>query len=125
MELLHKELTEQIIGAALKVHIALGPGLLEGAYETCLTHELRKAGLKVDTQVVLPVTYDGVNVDLGYRIDLLVSDRVVVELKALDQLLPVHVAQLLTYLKLSRYPVGLLMNFNVVVLQDGIKRKVL
>jgi GxxExxY protein len=115
-------LTGTIIGAAMKVHSVLGPGLLESAYETCLIHELRKQGLAVAAQVALPVEYDGVRLDAGYRIDLLVEDRVIVELKAVDQLLPIHQAQMLSYLKLSGKRVGLLINFNVVHLKHGIKR---
>ena len=117
-------ITAQIIDAAMKVHSALGPGLLESAYHGCLLHELRKRGLTVLPQVVLPVVYDGVKIDVGYRIDLLVEDAVIVELKSVDKLAPIHQAQLLTYLKLSDIKVGLLMNFNVLHLKDGIKRLV-
>jgi len=116
------EITGQIIDAALKVHTALGPGLLESAYEACLAHELTKRGLKVDQQKELPVLYDGLKLDVGYRIDLLVEDSVIVELKATHELAPVHDAQLLSYLKLSDLQVGLLINFNVVRLKNGIKR---
>ena len=116
------KLTGAVIAAAMKVHSALGPGLLESAYETCLAHELRKQGFAVATQVALPVVYDGVKLDLGYRIDLIVNDEVVVELKAADQLLPIHQAQLLSYLKLSSRRIGLLINFNVVLIKDGIHR---
>jgi GxxExxY protein len=94
-------ITEAIIGAAMKVHSALGPGLLESAYEACLAHELRKAGFDVRSQVELPVVYDGVRVDLGYRIDLLVNDTVIVELKCVEKIAPIHEAQALSYLKLS------------------------
>jgi len=118
------EISGQIVDAAMKVHTALGPGLLESAYEGCLAYELRKRGLKVAVQVGLPVVYEGVNIDVGYRIDLLVEDVVIVELKSLDKLAPIHEAQLLTYLKLSGKRLGLLMNFNVVHLKDGIKRMV-
>ena len=118
------EVSGQIVDAAMKVHSALGPGLLESAYEGCLAHELRKRGLKVAVQVALPVVYEGVNIDVGYRIDLLVEDLVIVELKSVDKLAPIHEAQLLTYLKLSGKRLGLLMNFNVVHLKDGIKRMV-
>ena len=96
------EITAQIVDAAIKVHTALGPGLLESAYEACLAHELRKRNLRVETQVALPVHYDGVEIELGYRIDLLVEGAVIVELKAVRELLPIHEAQLLSYLKLSR-----------------------
>lgn len=113
-----------VVDAAMKVHTALGPGLLESAYEACLLHELRKRGRKVLSQVTLPVVYDGVKIDVGYRIDLLVEDVVIVELKAVEKLLPIHDAQLLSYLKLGGYRLGLLINFNVLHLRDGIKRKV-
>ena len=115
-------ITEAIIGAAIKVHSALGPGLLESAYEACLAHELRKAGFDVRSQVELPVIYDGVRVDLGYRIDLLVNDAVIVELKCVEKIAPIHEAQILSYLKLSKKRVGLIINFHVRHLKDGIKR---
>ena len=118
------EVSGQVVDAAMKVHSALGPGLLESAYEACLLHELRKRGRKVLSQVALPVVYDGVKIDVGYRIDLLVEDVVIVELKAVEKLLPIHDAQLLSYLKLGGYRLGLLINFNVLHLKDGIKRKV-
>ena len=117
-------ITEAIIGAAMKVHSALGPGLLESAYEACLAHELRKAGFDVRSQVELPVIYDGVRVDLGYRIDLLVNDAVIVELKCVEKIAPIHEAQILSYLKLSKKRVGLIINFHVRHLKDGIKRVV-
>lgn len=116
------DLTGQIIDAAIKVHTALGPGLLESAYEACLAHELRKRGLKVDVQLELPIEYDGVRLDVGYRIDLLVNDAVIVELKAVSEIHPIHQAQLLSYLKLSKKKIGLLINFHVLRLKDGIKR---
>jgi GxxExxY protein len=119
------EVSGQVVDAAMKVHTALGPGLLESAYEGCLLHELRKRGLRAANQEMLPVVYDGVQIDVGYRIDLLVQDMVIVELKAVDALAPIHEAQLLTYLKLSGKKVGLLINFNVLHLKDGIKRRVL
>ena len=118
------QISAQIIDAAMKVHSALGPGLLESAYEGCMLHELRKRGLKVYSQVGLPVVYDTVTIDVGYRIDLLVEDCVMVELKSIDKLVPVHEAQLLTYLKLSGVKLGLLINFNVLHLKDGLKRLV-
>jgi GxxExxY protein len=118
------EVSHGIINAALKVHSALGPGLLESAYQACLAHELRKAGFKVQTEVLLPVVYDGIELDLGYRIDLLVNDLVIVELKAVEKITPVHQAQLLSYLKLSKKSLGLIINFNVLRLKDGIKRMV-
>ncbi len=108
----------------MKVHSALGPGLLESAYEACLIHELTKRGLRVSSQVALPVAYDGVRLDVGYRIDLLVEDEVVVELKAVDLLLTIHQAQLLSYLRLSGKKVGLLINFNTGRMKDGIRRLV-
>jgi GxxExxY protein len=119
------EVSGQVVDAAMKVHSALGPGLLESAYEGCVVHELRKRGLRVRQQVLLPVVFDGVQIDVGYRIDLLVEDLVIVELKAVDALAPIHEAQLLTYLKLSGKKVGLLITFNVLHLKDGIKRRVM
>jgi len=118
------EVSRHIITAAMKVHSALGPGLLESAYEACLAHELRKAGLKVETQVGLPVVYDGVTLDLGYRIDMIVNGLVVVELKSVEEISRVHVAQVLSYMKLSKKQLGLIINFNVLRLKDGIKRLV-
>jgi GxxExxY protein len=118
------EVSGQIVDAAMKVHSALGPGLLESAYEACLAHELRKRGRKVLSQMVLPLVYDGVEIDAGYRIDLFVDDVVIVELKAVERLLPIHEAQLLSYLRLSGCKLGLLINFNVLHLRDGIKRLV-
>jgi len=117
--------SREIINAAMKVHSALGPGLLESAYEACLAYELGKAGLKVDAQLALPVVYDGIRLDIGYRIDLLVQDLVVIELKTVETVTPVHQAQLLSYLKLSGKSLGLMINFNVVHLKDGIKRYVI
>jgi GxxExxY protein len=116
------EITDKIIGCAIKVHNALGPGLIESAYEVCLAHEINKQGLGVQTQVALPVIYDNIKLDAGYRLDLLVEQRVVLELKAVERLIPIHEAQLLSYLKLSRLPLGLLINFNVRLLRDGIRR---
>ena len=116
------DITSEIIGSAMRVHTALGPGLLEKAYEACLLHELRKRGLQVCSQVELPVVYDGIRIDVGFRIDLLVEDRVIVELKACEGITPVFEAQLVSYLKLSGRPVGLLINFHVRHLRDGIKR---
>ena len=118
------KITEIIIGAAMAVHRELGPGLLESAYEACLAYELPDRGLSVERQKALPVKYRGVNVDCGYRIDLLVEGKVVVELKAVERLEAIHHAQLLSYLKLSGCKVGLLINFNVKVLKDGIRRLV-
>ena len=116
------DITGHIVDASMKVHTELGPGLLESAYEACLAHELTKRGLKAVSQLALPVKYDGIELDAGYRIDLLVEDRVIVELKAVEKTTPLHEAQLLSYLKLSNKKIGLLINFNVVRLKDGIKR---
>jgi GxxExxY protein len=113
-----------VVDSAMEVHSTLGPGLLESAYEVCLIHELRQRGLEVHSQLALPVVYKDVRVDLGYRIDLLVGQGVIVELKALDKLLPVHEAQLLSYLRLSGHRLGLLLNFHAPHLKDGIKRMV-
>ena len=118
------EISHAVISAALKVHTALGHGLLESAYEACLAHELRKIGLKVETQLGLPVIYDGIRLDLGYRIDMLVNDLVVVELKSVEEISRIHVAQVLFYMKLSKKQLGLIINFNVLRLKDGIKRLV-
>jgi len=117
--------TEQIIGAAIEVHRALGPGLLESAYEECLCHELNLRKIPFERQKPLPVEYKGVKLDCGYRLDLLVDNSVVVELKAVETIEPIHEAQLLTYLKLGGWRLGLLINFNVPVLKDGIRRRVL
>jgi GxxExxY protein len=113
---------DRLLGCALRVHRALGPGLLESAYEACLSHELSKVGLEHQRQLVLPVAYEGMRVDLGYRLDLLVEKMVVVELKAVDALTDVHRAQLLSYLKLGGYRLGYLLNFNVKMLKTGICR---
>lgn len=118
------KISGEIVNAAIKVHSSLGPGLLESAYEACLKHELTKRGIKTESQVTLPITYDGIKIDAGYRIDLLVEDTVIIELKAVSELIPIHEAQLLSYLKLSKKPLGLLINFNVLRLKDGIKRMV-
>jgi GxxExxY protein len=115
-------LTKEIIGAAIEVHRALGPGLLESAYEVCLCRELALRGIGFATQAPLPVSYKGVRLDCGYRIDLLVDGRIVVELKCVDAINSLHKAQLLTYLRLSNNKVGLIINFNVPVLKDGIER---
>jgi len=117
-------ITGIIIDAAMKVHSALGPGLLESAYEACLKYELSKRSLVVESQVVLPVFYNGVKIEAGYRIDLLVENEIILELKAVDKVIPIHEAQLLSYLKLSGKQVGLLLNFNVLHLKDGITRVV-
>ncbi len=116
------EISGQVIGAAIAVHRELGAGLLESAYEACLVHELRQRGVRVEQQVPQPVFYKGLQLECGYRLDLLVEDRVIVELKAVEAILPIHEAQLLTYLKLRKLRLGLLINFNVPILKHGIKR---
>jgi GxxExxY protein len=116
-------LTEQIIGAAIEVHKVLGPGLLESAYEECLCYELAQRGLKFRRQAELPVDYKEVTLDCGYRLDVVVEEQVLIELKVVDKIHPIHEAQLLTYMKLSKMGTGLLINFNVPVLKDGILRR--
>ncbi len=121
----HQELTAKIIGAAIEVHRALGPGLLESIYQTCLAHEMTLRGLRFEKEKPLPIEYKGVRLESGYRLDFIVDDKVVVELKAVDSIHDIHKAQLLTYLKLTGCKVGLLLNFNSAVLKDGIERLVL
>lgn len=116
------EITQTIIGCAIRVHSALGPGLLESAYRRCLIHELEKFDIVVESEVSLPIVYDGLKIDAVYRVDLRVEGLVLVEVKAVEVVLPVHRAQLLSYLQLSRDHFGLLLNFNVVHMKDGIKR---
>lgn len=123
--LLEKDLTDKIIGAAIEVHRALGPGLLESAYQLCLAQECKLQKLPFEEQMPLKLNYKGIELDGGYRIDFVFDKRVVVELKAVEEVLPVHEAQLLTYLKLTGIRVGLLLNFNTPVLKDGIYRRVL
>lgn len=118
------QITRQIVSAAMKVHSVLGPGLLESAYQACLLHELRKQELRVASQVGLPVIYEGEKIDLGYRIDLVVENLVIVEIKCVEAINPVHQAQLLSCMRLSGRGVGLLINFHVAHLRDGIKRMV-
>jgi GxxExxY protein len=120
-----RDLTERVIGLAIEVHRFLGPGLLESAYEECLTFELREAGVEHRRQVPLPVVYKDVRLDCGYRIDIVVRQQLIIEIKAIERIVPVHEAQILTYLRLSGYKVGLLLNFNSVVLKDGLRRFVL
>jgi len=120
-----KEITMKIIGAAIEVHKILGPGLLESAYEECLAHEMHLRNLSFNRQLPIAVAYKGVDLDCGYRLDFLVEKVVVLELKTVDALQPIHEAQVLTYLKLGGWTVGLLINFNVPVLRNGIKRLVL
>ncbi len=119
------DLTQKIIGAAIEVHRVLGPGLLESAYERCLVYELEKLGLRVETQKSLPIVYKEVDIEAGYRIDVLVEGQVVIELKAVERFTDVHEAQILTYLKLSGCKVGLLINFDVKLLKNGVRRFVM
>ena len=120
--MLHQTITEKIISAALQVHSAIGPGCLESTYQACLHHQLTADGVHIQHQLRLPVTYRGVELDAGYRLDFLVENCVIVELKAVEKLLPLHLAQVLSYLKLSGHSVGLLINFNVPHLRQGIRR---
>ena len=115
-------ISKEIVDSAIKVHTTLGCGMLESVYETCLAHELARRSLPVRKQVVMPIQYEGVTLDAGYRLDLLIAEKVVVEVKAVERMLPLHVAQLLTYLKLGGYKLGLLLNFNSVHLRHGIRR---
>lgn len=117
-----KQLTEKIIGCAINVHRVLGPGLLESAYEECLCYELSTLGINFARQVALPIVYKDVKLDCGYRMDLVVEETVIIEIKAVERIIPVFEAQLLSYLKLARKPIGLLINFHVPVLKHGIKR---
>lgn len=122
MKNLETEISFKIIGAAIEMHRVLGPGLLESAYEAALAHDLLELGLKISTQVPMPLVYKGIRQEVGFRIDLLVEDKVVVEIKSLERLAPVHYAQVLTYLRLSEKRLALLINFNTKVLKDGIFR---
>lgn len=124
LDLREKELTDKVIGCAIEVHRHLGPGLLESAYEECICRELGLRSIAFRRQVPLPIVYKGANLDCAYRMDVVVEDRVVVEIKSVEKLLPLHEAQLLTYLKLSGKQVGLLFNFNVPALKSGMKRLV-
>jgi GxxExxY protein len=117
-----EEVAKAVVDAAFKVHTALGPGLLESVYSICLAHELRQRGLVVEREVKLPIVYDGVTLDAGLRLDLIVEACVIVETKAVERMIPVFDAQLLTYLKLTGHVLGLLINFNVPLIKDGIKR---
>ena len=116
------KITEKIIGAAIEVHRTLGPGLLESAYQECLLYELKSLGLSVRKEVTLPIIYKEIKLNHGYRIDLLVNDKIVIELKTVESFTDVHSAQILTYLKLGEYPLGLLINFHTKLLKNGIKR---
>ena len=121
----YSELTSKVIGCAIEVHKVLGPGLLESAYEECLAYELQKAGLNIERQKALPVVYKDIKLDCGYRIDILVENAVVLELKSIDAVSPVHEAQILTYLKFSEKEIGLLINFNVTLLKNGLKKYIM
>ena len=123
-QLFEQQLTGQVIGAAIEIHKALGPGLLESTYQACLRKDLQMRGIVFEYEKPLPLEYKGIKLDCGYRLDLIVGGTVVVEVKAVETLAPIHEAQLLTYLKLTGVKVGLLINFNVVVLKNGIKRLV-
>lgn len=128
MQLTNEEINErtgQVVDAAMKVHTFLGPGLLESTYEACLGHELKLRGLSISTQYPVPLVYEGLNLEVGYRADLIVENAIIVELKAVDKLVPVHEAQLLSYLRLTGFRVGLLINFHEEHLRDGIRRRVL
>ncbi len=118
-------LSNRVIGCAIEVHRLLGPGLLESTYEQCLAHELRLAGIKFQLEAALPVEYKGIRLDCGYRIDLIIEEKLIVELKNVESILPIHEAQLLTYMKLAKISTGLLINFNTKLLRDGIRRFVL
>lgn len=123
-KIVENEISQLIIGCAIKVHTALGLGLLESAYEECLYYELVKIGLKVEKQKTLPLIYEDIKLEIGYRLDLMVEDKVIIEIKACEGLNDIHLAQVLTYLKLSDVKLGLLINFNVARVKDGIKRVV-
>jgi GxxExxY protein len=116
------KIAAQIVDSAFKIHQELGPGLLESAYETCLEHELKRRGFQVERQKTQPIHYDGLVIDAGYRLDLLVNDSIIIELKAVEQLAPIHQAQLMTYLRLSSKSLGFLINFNVPLIKNGIRR---
>jgi GxxExxY protein len=118
----NNEITELIIGCAIEVHKSLGPGLLESAYEECLVYELRILGLNVQRQLPIPIIYKDIKLDCGFKLDLLVENKVIVELKSVEEIHPVHEAQLLTYLRFANKPVGLLINFNVTLLKNGLRR---
>jgi GxxExxY protein len=119
-----EEVARQIVDAAVKVHRTLGPGLLESAYQQCLAYELRRRGVQAECEVLLPIVYDGQQIDAGYRIDMLIENCIIIENKTVEKLLPIHQAQLLTYLKLRNCQLGFLLNWNVVLMKHGIKRMV-
>ncbi|QXP79950.1 MULTISPECIES: GxxExxY protein [Winogradskyella] len=120
--MVYNKITENIIGAAIEVHKALGPGLLESAYQECLFYELKKIGYSIQKEITQPITYKEITLDHGYRIDLLVENSIVIELKTVEKFTDVHTAQILTYMKLGNYPIGLLLNFKTKLLKNGIKR---
>jgi GxxExxY protein len=124
-EFYNHKLSAKVIGSAIEVHRQLGPGLLESVYQKCLAHEMQIAGLKFHSELEIPIHYKGVSLDCAYRLDFLVEDFLVVEVKALNELLGIHQAQLLTYMRLCKKPIGLLLNFNVTLLKDGIRKSVL
>jgi GxxExxY protein len=119
-----KEIGGQIIDSSIKVHRALGPGLLESTYQACLAYELQQRGLRVETEVIQPVKYEGLNIDAGYRLDMVIEDSVIIENKSVEKLLPIHQAQLLTYLRIRNFRLGYLINWNVQLIKDGIHRMV-
>jgi GxxExxY protein len=119
-----EKVATQIVDASIKVHRTLGPGLLESAYQKCLEHELKSRGLKVVCEIPQPLFYQGLAVDVGYRLDMIVEDQIVIENKTVERVIPIHIAQLLTYLKLTEYKIGFILNWNVVLMKDGIIRKV-
>ncbi len=116
------EISKLIVSSALKVHRALGPGLLESAYEACLFYELKKTGLRIEKQKPLPLVYEDVKLDIGYRVDIIVENKVIIEIKSVDTLSDIHLAQVLTYLRISNCKLGMLINFNVILIKTGIKR---
>jgi len=120
-----EQIAQLVVDSAIKVHRVLGPGLLESVYEACLTHELKQRGLNVSTQVALPIHYEGMEIESGLRLDMLVENRVIVELKTVEKLLPVHEAQLISYLRLAQKQIGFLLNFHVALMKDGITRRVI
>lgn len=122
MELSENSIAKIVLDKAIKVHKTTGPGLLESAYEECLFYELNRAGLFVEKQKLLPLIYEGIKLDAGYRIDIMINNKVIIELKSVETIAPVHVAQVITYLKLSNCKLGILVNFNVALLKDGFKR---
>ena len=117
-----EEIATEIVDSCFKIHKELGPGLLESAYETCLEHELSKRGFSVERQIPQPIIYDGIAINAGYRIDLLINGLIIIELKAVEQLAPIHTAQLITYLKLSKKTLGFLVNFHTPLIKNGLKR---